>query len=145
VIELCTFRDQLTALFVIAHRVTPPVAPASLIGLDDWEQLLELHSLLDITPADATFATSDRRDLPITSELRLGLQSWWMPGMLELVTDLNKSWRELQFDDESMVDFCPLCYRDLEEPDPVWIADKRPICPNCHHKYIVADYLGVRQ
>jgi hypothetical protein len=125
-------------------RVTPPIAPASLVRSDPWESVLELHKLLNLRGQIATFTTSDGRELPTTVEPRLHLQSWWTSEVFELVVDTNRDWRRTSFNDSNMHDYCPLCYRGLEEPEPVWIDDGEPICPECHSKYIVDDYLGVR-
>jgi hypothetical protein len=126
------------------ERVTPPIAPASLVRSDPWESVLELHKLLNLTGQIATFATTDTRELPTTVEVMLRLQSWWTADAFELVVATNRSWRKGAFNDSTMPDYCPLCYRGLEEPEPVWIDDGGPICPECHSKYIVDDYLGVR-
>jgi len=126
-------------------RIFGPLAPASLWRLSgEMESLLELHRLIEARGDTCVFATSDRRPLRIAQGWRIGLGQWWTPYELELVADTTLEWRKAPFDDENMVDYCPLCYRGLEEPEPVWLAAARPICSDCHAKFIVTDYLGVR-
>jgi len=107
---------RITLRLLEPERTLPPLAPASLVRLAGSETLLELHRLNDMTPWDVTFETSDDRDLQTEPDDRLGLQSWWTPDALELVTDMGRRWREVPFDDHTMIDYCPLCYRDLREP-----------------------------
>jgi len=65
----------------------PPLAPASLVRMGGHEVLLELHRVAESTAETATFSTSDDRDVPRGSPLKLGLQSWWAAEDLELMTD----------------------------------------------------------
>lgn len=111
-----TDQGRLIALRLLDAELAPPLAPAWLVPLSgEWEGVLELHRVVEATQDQATFSTSDDREIPA---IPLGLQGWWTPDALGLVTDTDKKWREVPFDDSRFADFCPLCLRASSMANP---------------------------
>jgi hypothetical protein len=125
------------------ERLHPPLAPASLV-VEGEGSSIELHRLLDATEGVCNFATRDTRDLPAGRGSVVGLQPWWTLDVLDLVADTSRRWRAATFDDDLFSDFCPLSWDGFNDGDRIWTDGSRCICPSCHSKFIVGDYLGIR-
>src|SRR6266508_6789683 len=69
--------NSVTLRLLEPERVTPPLAPASLVPLTgDWTVILELHRIIDGSGDAWTFATSDQRTPMPEPGSELGLQQW---------------------------------------------------------------------
>jgi hypothetical protein len=89
-----------------------PIAPGCLFEDGTPTTVIELHKLVEREGSSLRFETyGEVEQQPLVGREYI-LQSWWLPGTLELVMALDRVWTREQYPpDRDDCEYCPLTWR----------------------------------
>ena len=129
-------------------RLLPPLAPSALFKTVKYEEkFLELHKLLGSEGRVYRFESYDiEGKLPAVGETGI-LGQEWTPNQFSGIADKSKVWKPATFVKSESWDHehCLLCWVTIYDEDSGATDGYDWLCEKCHKKYIVDDFLHLRE
>ncbi len=146
--------DALQTMLRVSKLPSTPLAPASLISLQDRPTgILDLHRLVKQDGNVVTFATYDSGATPLHPNSAYIFRCWWAPDQLALAQDNTRAWTKQTFEPRRLKnvrpDFidhehCSLCWQRISTAEgdqhEGFTDGKNWLCETCHLSYIASGF-----